>query len=426
MALNGPGRTPRADYQKKFADLDARRETLESNISRRSAPFRNETRDVTLEDVRAAVPAGSALVEFVVYQPFDATASTDAAAHGDPRYAAYVIRPNADARGVDLGPAKTIDAQVTRLRAALRDPSRQDVTSLARTLDDTVLRPVRRLTGGASHLLVAPDGALNLIPFEALVDERGRYAVQRYEITYLAGGRDLLRMQEPRRTAGAPLIVADPAFGGTAPADGSGPETRAAGTYFAPLGGTALEAAAIQKVIPRARVLTGSRATKSAVTEAASPSILHIASHAFFREGGTSISDPLLRAGIALAGANERQGEGILTGLEATTLHLDGTKLVTLSACDTGLGEVRNVEGVYGLRRAFFLAGSESLVMSLWPVSDFVTRRAMTDLYTGLARGLGRGAALRRVQLSMLADPQRKHPYYWAAFIQAGDWTPLK
>jgi CHAT domain-containing protein/tetratricopeptide (TPR) repeat protein len=428
MAVTGPGRTPAAEYRKRFAELDARRESLESTISRRSAPFRDETRDVTLDAVRAAVPADGALVEIVVYQPFDAAASTDAAAHGESRYAAYVIRPNVETRGVDLGAAKTIDAQVERLRAALRDPARKDVKPLARTLDDLVLRPVRALTGRASHLLIAPDGALNLIPFEVLVDEGGRYAIERHEITYLAGGRDLLRMQRQVRTAGTPLVVADPAFGDP-PVSGAGATSmaRAAGNYFPPLAGTALEAAAIQKVLRRATVLTGARANKAALTDATSPSILHVASHAFFFGRDKAGGDPLLRAGIALAGANQRpQDAGILTALEASTLRLDGTRLVTLSACDTGLGEVRNIEGVYGLRRAFFLAGSESLIMSLWPVSDLVTRRAMTDLYSGLARGLGRGAALRRVQLAMLADPQRKHPYYWAAFIEAGDWTPLK
>src|SRR4029079_641376 len=104
-------------------------------------------------------------------------------------------------------------------------------------------------------------------------------------------------------------------------------------------------------------------------------------------------TDPLLRAGIALAGANVvgDAGSGILTALEASTLNLWGTELVTLSACDTGLGEVRNGEGVYGLRRAFFLAGAETLVMSLWPVNDYVARQMMTAYYRRLKTGLGRG-----------------------------------
>ena len=130
------------------------------------------------------------------------------------------------------------------------------------------------------------------------------------------------------------------------------------------------------------------------------PQILHIATHGFFLEDGKTAKDtakienPLLRSGLALAGANqsikESKDDGILTALEASGLNLWGTKLVVLSACDTGLGEVRNGEGVYGLRRAFVLAGTESLVMSLWSVSDYVTREMMTNYYKNLKAGMGR------------------------------------
>jgi CHAT domain-containing protein len=448
LALGGPGRTPATQYRERLTILERRRETLESDVSRRSAEFRAETRETTLADLRAALPAGAALVEFVVYRPFDSAAATDEAAHGPSRYAAYVIRPDAPTRGVDLGPAKAIDAAVARVRQSLRDPTRRDVKALARTLDEAVMRPVRALAANATRLLLAPDGPLNLVPFEALVDERGRFQVQRYAISYLATGRDLLRMQAPRPAAGPPLVMADPEFGGR---PGVNPETARGQPprsgpfmYFPPLAGTAREAAAIRRVLRGATVLTGPRATKAALRQVAAPSILHLASHAFFlgdRPAATAQSldgtrgmsvnvqsdDPLLRSGIALAGANlaGQRDAGILTALEASTLDLWGTKLVTLSACDTGIGAVRNGEGVYGLRRAFFLAGTETLVMSLWPVSDYVTRIVMTDYYGGLARGLGREAALRRVQLAMLSDPQRRHPFYWAAFIPAGDWTPL-
>jgi CHAT domain-containing protein len=178
------------------------------------------------------------------------------------------------------------------------------------------------------------------------------------------------------------------------------------------------------------------------------PRILHIATHGFFLEdpaaGGESpdsttpqtasrrkariklsIENPLLRSGLALSGANLSKGggEGILTALEASNLNLWGTKLVTLSACETGVGEVKDGEGVYGLRRSFFLAGSEALVMSLWSVSDQVTREMMTAYYTGLKQGLGRGEALHQAQLAMLKRKGREHPFYWASFIQSGDWT---
>src|SRR5262249_14716530 len=117
--------------------------------------------------------------------------------------------------------------------------------------------------------------------------------------------------------------------------------------------------------------------------------------------------------------------DGVLTALEAAGLDLYGTKLVVLSACDTGVGEVKNGDGVYGLRRAFVLAGAETQVMSLWPVSDVGTRELMIDYYKRLLKGEGRGEALRLVRLKMLASHNRKHPYYWASFIQSGEWANL-
>jgi CHAT domain-containing protein len=86
---------------------------------------------------------------------------------------------------------------------------------------------------------------------------------------------------------------------------------------------------------------------------------------------------------------------------------------------------VRNGEGVYGLRRAFVLAGTETLVMSLWPVSDYIARETMSAYYAGLREGLGRGDALRQAKLALLKRHGRQHPFYWASFIQSGDWTRL-
>jgi CHAT domain-containing protein len=147
---------------------------------------------------------------------------------------------------------------------------------------------------------------------------------------------------------------------------------------------------------------------------------------------GQQIENPLLRSGLALAGANLRLGradqvdDGILTALEAAGLDLFGTKLVALSACDTGVGEVKNGEGVFGLRRALALAGSETQIMSLWPVSDLSTRDLMIEYYKRLRRGEGRGDGLRRAQLDMLKGKSRRHPFYWASFIQSGEWANLE
>ena len=106
-------------------------------------------------------------------------------------------------------------------------------------------------------------------------------------------------------------------------------------------------------------------------------------------------------------------------------MNLWGTKLVTLSACDTGVGEVRNGEGVYGLRRAFVLAGAETIVMSLWPVSDYLTREMMTAYYTGLRAGLGRGDALRHAKLAMLAQLEAyRDKFEWAYVVSCNLYGP--
>jgi CHAT domain-containing protein len=206
--------------------------------------------------------------------------------------------------------------------------------------------------------------------------------------------------------------------------------------YFAPLSGSAVEGRAIKALFPDATLLTGRHATKSVLERMTAPRILHIASHGFFLQddpdtGTTPVMarNPLLRSGLALAGANlpgATRGDGILTALEAAGLNLWGTSLVTLSACDTGVGEVHNGEGVYGLRRAFMLAGAETLVMSLWPVSDSVARDTMVGYYARLRTGIGRGDALRQTKLAILRRPSFRHPYYWGGFIQSGDWTLLR
>jgi len=447
LALSGPGKMPPDEYRTRLAGLEARKDTIEGSVSARSAEFRGQYPVVSLDAVRAAIPRDAALIEYAVYRPFDPKAAGDAEAFGERRYVAYVLRAQQPTRWRDIGTADDIDRTVAALREALRDPKRQDVRDRARAADERLLQPLRALVGNAERLLVSPDGSLNLVPFEALLDEDGRFEVERHAISYLTSGRDLLRMQLVRASHSEPVVVADPLFG-EPPRDASAPRAATGSVYFAPLSGTAGEARAIQALFPESRVLSRAQATKAALKQLKAPSILHIATHGFFLDdaaasraaetspaGGTraivasvNVANPLLRSGLALSGANlatDAVDDGILTALEASNLDLWGTKLVTLSACDTGVGEIKNGEGVYGLRRAFVLAGAETLVMSLWPVSDTVSREVMTSFYTGLREGRGRSDALRRAQLAMLARKPRQHPFYWAGFILAGEWASL-
>jgi len=452
-----------AEHQLQIKKLEAEREKLEEEISRSSAGFYKKSQPVTLAAVQAAIPDNAALIEFALYRPFVPGAPDNQQAFREPRYVAYVLRKS-EVRWKELGEAKEIDRAVGNLRQALRDVKRADVKRVARALDKMLMQPLRALVGDATQLLVSPDGALSLMPFEALVDEQGLYLLQRYSFAYLTSGRDLLRLQVSRVGQDSALVIADPLFGEpelptVARADRvslqSVARKRAGVTtgkdwseiYFAPLAGTALEAQRIKALFPEAHTLVGGQATESALKQGSAPRILHVATHGFFLTGGPAsatasanvqntraisanvkIENPLLRSGLALAGANlhkSNDDDGILTALEASGLNLWGTKLVTLSACDTGLGEVVNGEGVYGLRRAFVLSGAETLVMSLWPVSDYVTLQLMSDYYKGLKQGQGRGDALRHVQLKMLKSKERRHPFYWASFIQSGEWANL-
>jgi CHAT domain-containing protein len=381
---------------------------------------------------------------------------------GASRYVAYVLRDRGEPGWVDLGSVADIDQMVAQLRTALADPGRREVKQLARALDEQVMQPVRPLVGESRVLILSPDGALNLIPFGALVDEAGRHLIDRYTFAYVTSGRDLLRFGTPGPRRSGPLVIADPDFddagtpavaqdGGASPAGSSRRSVDFSSMHFLPLPGTASEGIALGKVLSGATFLTGAAATEAALKKARAPIILHVATHGFFladqpetpattqRDIGVVadafapasaqwIENPLLRSGLALAGANPlRSGDedGVLTALEASGLDLWGTKLVVLSACETGIGTVQTGEGIYGLRRSLVVAGAESQVMSLWKVADEPTRDLMVSFYRKLLAGQGRAEALRQAQLEMLGSADRSHPFFWAAFIAGGDWRPI-
>ena len=489
------GNLPPAARRAQVATLAEESEKLEAAISRRSAEFRAQAQSVTLSNVQAALPADAALIEIFSYRPFNAKAQPKEW-YGATRYVAYVARREGEPQFVDLGEAAAIEANVEKLRVALRDGKRAaigDVAAVkeaARVVDKQVMRPVRELLGATRRIFLSPDGALNLIPFAALVDERGKYLIEDYTLTYLTSGRDLLRLGVTGESKSPPLVLANPLYDDSGQGKFEPLEVAAkrdvdfnaidfSKVLYLPLPGTADEAKTLSALMPGARMLSAAEATEGALKQIRGPRILHVATHGFFltdqprpaesREfglgAGTSsggiaaapaVASPgenlLLRSGLILAGVNQRQSgtneDGVLTAGEAAALDLWGTKLVVLSACETGLGDVRNGDGVYGLRRALVLAGSESQVMSLWKVSDEATRDLMRAYYTRLQQGGGRTEGLRQVQLEMLnkgAGVQQggerglldsggakartvnySHPYYWASFIQSGAWTGLE
>jgi CHAT domain-containing protein len=434
-------------------DLAQRQEQLEGDLSSRSAALRLAVTPVTIANVQRTLPVDTVLVEWIRYLPFNPKASR-ANRWGTPRYAAFLLKHAGDPTEVDIGPAQPIEQLIAEFRTALSDPTSTYVNVVAGELFKKLVKPLRPVLMQEHRLLLSPDGPLNLVPFAALVDESGDFLVQHFELTYLTSGRDLLRVAVESPAKGAPVILANPNFGKYLSGALPGAESTAtrstdldrSGLQFAPLAGTAAEAKALQSLLKldAQNVLTGDRATEASLRDLHGPRILHVATHGFFlndqevalmghgsETGALPFNEnPLLRSGLALAGANARHSgtldDGILTAAEAAQLDLRGTQLVVLSACDTGVGEVRIGEGVYGLRRALVLAGVQAQVGTLWKVADEATKDLMFDFYGRLINGEGRSAALRESQQDMLANPVRKHPYYWAAFVPIGDWTALR
>ncbi|HRI67839.1 MAG TPA: CHAT domain-containing protein [Polyangium sp.] len=460
LALRGPAGAPLDEFRAELAKHEEKARALEEKLGGQSEVFRAEQIPVSIERVQGALPEGMVLVEFSSYLPRKAAEREKSSESGPTRFAAYVLDGGGKVGFVDLGEAEPIERAVHALRQVLSSADAGDPKKAARALDELVMQKVRPLLGGKTRVLISADGLLSLVPFAALVDENGKYLVESLEMTYLTSGRDLIRLSRQNKPAASnAVVIANPAFGNRERSDsaldllqggssgnggkgGSGEKRGLEKAFFTPLPATGVEARKLATLMPEASILVDVDATEVALKQVHAPRMLHIATHGFFvslkanaartnskNERGLELDtqspdwlpdDPLLRSGIALAGANAKKGggaeDGILTALEASSLDLQGTKLVVLSACETGLGDVLQGEGIYGLRRALFVAGAESLVVSLWQVADEETQALMVAFYERVLRGETRGGGLRNVQLSMLAKPPTAHPYFWASF----------
>ena len=444
------------------------KEEAERAMAERSIKVREEKQQaqIGLDDVRRALPDGSALVSFEKYdRTIVAAGPSRRVLATTPSYIALVARK--DRRDVyifPLGTAAALEAVIEGWRAEAGGTSLTSASSSERTyriaaaaLRARVWDPIASSLADVTRVFIVPDGALNLVNFAAL-PVGNRYLVETGPtIHYLSTERDLVRRDAP--TGHGLLALGGPSFDTRVASTSAAARRAGCGSLgalrFEDLPGSRAEIQEITRIWSDRNdvtVLRGPGATKAALTKAiVGRKVIHLATHGFFLGGDcqpasvprtrgvggligaapTRLDNPLLLSGLALAGVNAlsgvRQANALLNAEEIAGLNLQGTEWAVLSACDTGLGPIAAGEGVFGLRRAFQIAGVHTIIMSLWSVEDQATRDWMKALYDArLKQHLDTPDAVRTASLQLLAQRRARgestHPFYWAAFVAAGDW----
>jgi CHAT domain-containing protein len=415
-------------------------DALEADLSRGIPRFAAVLRPPRLADIRAHLEADEQLIEFVEYAN---------------RYGAFVLS-RADLRWADLGPAAPIDLAVKDLfgaandwSAARSDGEKRGADAAAQTAHDAMetlsakLSPaLSPLWGAASlhRLRIAPDGMLNLVPFSAISDGRGRFLIERFATSYVSAGRDLATPESSASSQANSMVIAV--------SPGAGAKPMAANAFRADrlerLEGAELEARDVQHWLPRATLLGEGEATEQRIKQLHRPALLHIVGHGIVRGNedcrsmpespGCQLAtlDPAARimnlSAIVLEEAYGRGGnspqDGMLTALELQTLDLQGTEMLVLSQCRMADGIPSSGEGVFGMRRAAAIAGVKTSVAPLWQVDDAVQRSLMDRFYSELSAGKGRAEALRQAQLQLKSAGAPSF-LEWAPVILSGDPGPL-
>ncbi len=292
--------------------------------------------------------------------------------------------------------------------------------------------PIEKVIASRKKIYVSPDGIYNQISLNTLKDATGKYLLDKHVIVLTGNSKDILKFQNVSNTAGVKtaLLFGYPDYGSN--------------DIIAPLPGTKTEIGNVNKILSAANFRTETFMRDAATEEkvkASRSTVLHIATHGFFLsdlnsirgekvlgvETSTARKNPLLRSGLMLAncenvfdetGEKGNTNNGILTAYEVMNLSLEGTDLVVLSACQTGLGDIKSGEGVYGLQRSFLVAGAKSVIMSLWEVSDAATMELMTEFYKSYSISGNKQEAFLSAQKKIRL--KYKEPYYWGAFVLVG------
>lgn len=478
LYLKGLGSTDALRYRDTLDSLRETKDRLEQSLAQRLGNYANTSSESPLltESIQERLPPHATLVEYFRFQNTNLKDRD--------QYAALTISSDGHPSLWRLGDAEAVDSlmrayesQMSAVSRAGAPPDTDDQVAyrdIARALDSLIWAPFSSELPRDGAVFISPDAELCLLSFAGLMNSSGGYLVEDRPIHYLSCGRSLLENGRDASADGA-LLVCDPDFDADARARvqagqeavwiaAESPTTPNFVTVrsscedlsdrrFVRLPGTRDEVETVRRQLS-ARDLgaidfrSGAAASEEYLKHhAGERRLLHLATHGFYlsRSCGKKFTNhmdeadsalvgenPLLLSGICLAGANVSDDsvaveDGILTAEEVASLPLDGTQWVVLSACETRLGETRHGEGVFGLQRAFQMAGANTVISALWSIPDRATTSFMTSLYA--SSGIPLYDAMRQSQLNAIAELRKRgqpdHPYNWGAFVAVGQWSLL-
>lgn len=422
--------------------------------------------DIDWKRVKSRLGPGQVAISFVRFRafPFKGPLVDSLTKPEDIHYAALIIRSGfMHPQFVTLGNERQLQQLLLNsgTPTKLYSNSRGGVVSSAVThnygdsLYQLVWKPIETLIKGATHVYYSTEGLLSRVAFAAIplpevnaqTPTKDRYLSGRYELHQLFSTRQLAQGLQPFRLGTAMSVALMGGVDYETLKVTTGQRTRVGDkpslTYiqtaiqrenmspFRHLNGSDLEVAAIHRILPRSELITGVNASEKRFRQFSgrSPAILHLATHGLYirpeaKKSDKTPDEAMTRTALVMAHANAlwqpnsqslNEGDGLLTAYEIADLNLSQTRLVVLSACETALGDLRGPEGVFGLPRAFKMAGAEKLLLSLWPVDDARTQQLMTLFYTYLKTDLEVREAFRKAQLDV--QNQAPDPSIWAAFV---------
>jgi CHAT domain-containing protein/Tfp pilus assembly protein PilF len=470
----------KAQLEKKHINLDSiinSANEQEKELSKLSEDFAKEydKKQVKWEDVQGKLKPDEAAIEIVRFRYYDKKRFTDTV-----YYAALIVRrrlpPPAPKSSGDIKLVLLINGNelegkyIEQYSNYILLGSGKEKSNLTDNISyNQYWKPIAKELTGIKTLYLSPDGVYNKLNLLTLYNpETKKYLLDEMDIHIVGSTRDLVN--KPQNLAATKVKSAE-LFGDVRYNLDSAEHIQLAMNYsktdmaeisrgvfdslttrsgYGPLPGTRKEVENISELLKEqgweVKTHLGEEALEEAIKSVNNPGILHIATHGMFltnventdenertfgMETKRFVENPLLRSMLLFAGAentinsqgqsnsNTKIDDGLLTAFEAQNLNLDKTDLVVLSACNTGLGEIKNGEGVYGLQRAFIKAGAKTLIMSLWEVNDETTQELMTMFYIKWLSGKTKRDAFKEAQKEL----KKKHPepYYWGAFVMVGE-----